>query len=277
MIGLLAILAGTALAHTEIATAQQSNSALEQGLYATINTSMGPITVKFFEEEAPITVRNFRALATGAKVWRDPGTGQMVRRPLYPGTIFHRLIPGFMIQGGDPAGDGTGDVGFVILDEFVPALTFDVPGRLAMANAGPHTGGSQFFITDAPAPHLNGKHTIFGQVIEGQDVVTRIAYAPRNGDDRPLTPVEIVSISFKREGPPPTPLHAAPSEPALAPIEPPPPPPADPTEIAEGQTIDEVAAALGQPLKKAKVGNKEIYYYKDLKVSFVNGKVKDVQ
>lgn len=264
------LFAGAAIASMGIATAQQ-----EPGLYATINTSMGAITVKFFEEEAPITVRNFVALTRGTKEWRDPKTGQMVRRPLYAGTVFHRVIPNFMIQGGDPSGTGMGDPGFTIPDEYSPSLNFDVPGRLAMANIGqPHTGGCQFFITEVPAPHLNGKHTIFGQVIEGQDIVTRIAYAPRNADNKPLTPVKIVSIVIKREGPPPTPRGAAP---AAAPIEPPPPPPPDPTEISEGQTIDQVAAALGQPLKKAEVGTKEIYYYKDLKVTFVNGKVKDVQ
>jgi len=177
----------------------------EPGLYATINTSMGAIKVKFYEKEAPITVKNFVALAKGTKAWKDPKTGQMVTRPLYPGTIFHRVIPGFMIQGGDPLGSGMGDPGFTIADEFAPNLKFDVPGRLAMANIGqPHTGGCQFFITVVPTPHLNGKHTIFGQVIEGQDVVTKIVSVPTNAE-KPLTPVKIVSIVFKREGPPPAP------------------------------------------------------------------------
>ena len=192
-----------AFAQAPSTTPPPAAPAPEPGLYATINTSLGVIKLKLFEKEAPITVRNFRALATGTKEWKDQKTGQMVKRPLYPGTTFHRVIPGFMIQGGDPAGNGAGDVGFVIPDEFVPTLKFDVPGRLAMANAGPHTGGSQFFITVAPTPHLNMHHTIFGQVIEGQDVVTKITQVQRNGDDKPLTPVKIVSITFKREGPPP--------------------------------------------------------------------------
>jgi peptidyl-prolyl cis-trans isomerase A (cyclophilin A) len=179
-------------------------AAREPGLYATINTTQGAITVKFFEKEAPITVRNFVALARGTKQWTDPKTGQMVSRPLYSSTIFHRVIPGFMIQGGDPAGTGMGNPGFTIPDEFSPNLKFDVPGRLAMANVGrPHTGGCQFFITTVPTPHLNGLHTIFGQVIEGQEVVDKISNVPRDGQDKPLTAVRITSVVFKREGPPP--------------------------------------------------------------------------
>jgi len=214
-IGLLAILAG-AFAQAPPAAAPAAPPAREPGLYATINTSMGAITVKFFEKEAPITVKNFVALSKGTKAWKDPKTGQMVTRPLYPGTIFHRVIPNFMIQGGDPQGTGMGDPGFTIPDEFAPDLKFDVPGRLAMANIGqPHTGGCQFFITEVPTPHLNGKHTIFGQVIEGQELVTKIAHVPANAD-KPLTPVKIVSIVFKREGPPPAspaPKKAAPKKP----------------------------------------------------------------
>jgi peptidyl-prolyl cis-trans isomerase A (cyclophilin A) len=202
-IGFLAIVAG-AFAQAPPAAVPAAAPAREPGLYATIKTSMGDITVKLFEKEAPITVKNFVGLATGAKAWKDPKTGTMVKRPLYAGTIFHRVIPNFMIQGGDPLGTGMGDPGFTIADEFVPTLKFDVPGRLAMANIGqPHTGGSQFFITVGPTPHLNGKHTIFGQVIEGQDVVAKITQVQRNGDDKPLTPVKIVSIAIKREGSPP--------------------------------------------------------------------------
>jgi peptidyl-prolyl cis-trans isomerase A (cyclophilin A) len=204
-LGLLAFLAG-AFAQTPPAAAPAAPPAREPGLYATIKTSMGDITVKFYEKEAPITVRNFVGLASGAKAWKDPKTGQMVKRPLYNGTIFHRVIPGFMIQGGDPLGTGMGDGGFTIPDEFSPNLKFDVPGRLAMANIGqPHTGGSQFFITVVPTPHLNGKHTIFGQVIEGQDVVTKIVQVKTGAQDKPLTPVKIVSIAIKREGPAPAP------------------------------------------------------------------------
>jgi len=206
-IGLLAIVAG-AFAQTPPAEAPAAPPAPEPGLYATINTSMGAIKVKFFEKEAPITVKNFKDLATGAKAWKDQKTGAMVKRPLYNGTTFHRVIPNFMIQGGDPLGTGMGDPGFTIPDEFAPNLKFDVPGRLAMANIGqPHTGGCQFFITVVPTPHLNGKHTIFGQVIEGQDVVNTIVNVPTN-KEKPLTPVKIVSIVIKREGPPPEPAAA---------------------------------------------------------------------
>jgi len=201
------MVAGT-FAQTPPAAAPATPPAREPGLYATIKTTMGDITVKLYEKEAPITVRNFVGLARGTKEWKDPKTGQMVKRPLYTGTIFHRVIPGFMIQGGDPLGTGMGDPGFTIPDEFVPSLKFDVPGRLAMANIGqPHTGGSQFFITDVPTPHLNGKHTIFGQVIEGQDVVHKIISVPTRSE-KPLTPVKIVSIVIKREGPPPAPAAA---------------------------------------------------------------------
>jgi peptidyl-prolyl cis-trans isomerase A (cyclophilin A) len=177
--------------------------ARDPGLYATITTSMGPVVVKLHEKEAPITVKNFIDLTRGRKSWKDQKTGQMVRRPLYPGTTFHRVIPGFMIQGGDPTGTGAGDPGFVIPDEFSPTLKFDGPGKLAMANAGPRTGNCQFFITEGPTTHLNGLHTLFGQVVEGQDVVGKIARVPRDASDKPRTPVKIVSITFKREGPAP--------------------------------------------------------------------------
>src|SRR5262249_44303143 len=171
---------------------------------ATINTSMGPIVCVLYEKESPITVRNFSALARGAKAWTDPKTGQKVTRPLYSGTTFHRVIPGFMIQGGDPLGTGMGDGGLTpIPAEFHPSLKFDKPGRLAMANAGPRTGTCQFFITEVPTPHLDGKHTIFGQVIEGQELVTKIANVPKDGNDKPKTPVKILSVKITREGPPP--------------------------------------------------------------------------
>jgi peptidyl-prolyl cis-trans isomerase A (cyclophilin A) len=177
---------------------------------------MGPVTVRLFEKEAPATVRNFQALARGTKPWRD-ATGQMVKRPLLPGTIFHRVIPNFMIQGGDHTGTGMGDPGFVIPDEFHPDLKFDVPGRLAMANAGPRTSSSQFFITEGPTPHLNGLHTIFGQVIEGQDVVAKIARVPRDANDKPRAPVRLTNVVFKREGPPPAPA-AKPATKKSAPV-----------------------------------------------------------
>jgi len=184
--------------------------AREPGLYATITTSMGPIVCILYEKESPITVKNFVALSRGGtKAWTDPKTKTKTTRPLYSGTIFHRVIPGFMIQGGDPTGTGMGDGGLTpIPDEFSPSLKFDKPGRLAMANAGPRTGTCQFFITEAPTPHLDGLHTIFGQVIEGQDLVTKIANVPKDGNDKPKTPVKIVSVKITREGPAPAPAPA---------------------------------------------------------------------
>lgn len=172
----------------------------EPGLYTTIQTSLGPITLKLYEKEAPITVKNFTDLALGRKEWTDPKTQQRVKRPLYPGLTFHRVIPGFMIQGGDPTGTGMGSTD-VIPDEISPSLTFDRPGRLAMANAGPQTGSCQFFITEVPTTYLNGRHTIFGQVVQGQEVVEKIARVPRDAEDKPRTPVRIVSIRFNRVGP----------------------------------------------------------------------------
>ena len=184
--------------------AQTPPAARAPGLYATFVTSQGNIVVKFFEKEAPITVKNFVALAQGTKAFADPKTGQRVTRPLYNGLTFHRVIPGFMIQGGDPLGTGTGGTD-AIPDEFLPTLKFDQPGRMAMANAGPRTGSCQFFFTEVPVPHLNGLHTIFGQVVEGQDVVTKIGRVPRDGNDKPRTPVTILKVDIKREGPPPEP------------------------------------------------------------------------
>lgn len=174
----------------------------EPGLYATITTSLGSIVARLYEKESPITVKNFVQLAQGRQSWIDPKTSQKVSRPLYNGLIFHRVIPGFMIQGGDPAGTGMGGTG-VIPEERHPSLTFDRPGRLAMANAGPGTGSSQFFITEVPTPHLDDKHTIFGQVVEGQEIVEKIARAPRGENDRPTLPVKIVRVTFARVGPAP--------------------------------------------------------------------------
>lgn len=190
--------------------------AREPGLYATFNTSMGPIVCILYEKEAPITVRNFVALARGGKAWTDPKTKTRTTRPLYSGTIFHRVIPGFMIQGGDPMGTGYGDGGLTpIPDEFSPSLKFDKPGRLAMANAGPRTGTCQFFITEVPTTYLDGKHTIFGQVVEGQDLVTKIANVPKNADNKPNTPVKLISVKITREGPAPAAPAAKKSAPAM--------------------------------------------------------------
>ncbi|HEX9050141.1 MAG TPA: peptidylprolyl isomerase [Anaeromyxobacter sp.] len=145
--------------------------------YATFKTSLGDIVVKLLPEKAPKTVENFVGLAEGKKEWKDPRTGQMQKKPLYDGTVFHRVIPGFMIQGGDPLGNGTGGPGYKFADEIGPDNRFDRPGLLAMANAGPNTNGSQFFITEVPTPHLNRGHTIFGEVVKGQELIAKIAAA----------------------------------------------------------------------------------------------------
>lgn len=173
----------------------------QPGLYATLQTSMGNILLRMYENESPITVKNFKELALGQKTWPDPKTGQRVRRPLFNGTVFHRVIPDFMIQGGDPQGDGTGGSDD-IPDEFHPSLRFDRPGLVAMANRGPGTGSSQFFITEKATTWLTGKHTIFGEVVVGQDVVEKIARVPASPDNnRPLTPVVIQRVTMARVGP----------------------------------------------------------------------------
>jgi peptidyl-prolyl cis-trans isomerase A (cyclophilin A) len=172
----------------------------EPGLYAVIYTSMGNIVCRLFDKDAPKAVANFRGLATGTKAWTDPATGATKHTPLYSGTTFHRVIPGFMIQGGDPTGTGTGSPGYQFEDEVSSNHALDHPGILAMANSGPNTNGSQFFITVAPTPWLNGKHTIFGDVVSGQDVVDAISKVPRDDQDKPLTPVKITRISIRRVG-----------------------------------------------------------------------------
>jgi peptidyl-prolyl cis-trans isomerase A (cyclophilin A) len=159
-------------------------------LYAVFTTSRGNITIKLFEKDAPKTVANFVGLATGKQEWIDPRTGQKSKAPLYDGTGFHRVIPDFMIQGGDPLGTGTGGPGYKFADEFQSGRKFDKPGLLAMANSGPNTNGSQFFITEVATPHLNGRHTIFGEVVKGQELVPQIARAG-NAQTR-LQHVEIV-------------------------------------------------------------------------------------
>lgn len=168
---------------------------------AIFDTSAGQITCELFKDKAPLTVDNFIGLATGKKEWTNPVTrGKKTNTPLYDGTIFHRVIPDFMIQGGDPAGNGTGDPGYKFKDEFSPDLKFDRPGRLAMANSGPNTNGSQFFITDVPTPHLNNHHTIFGQC-EPLEVIKHIARVPRDpSTDKPFTAVRIKHIEIVQPG-----------------------------------------------------------------------------
>lgn len=163
-----------------------------------MKTSAGDIVMKLFPDKAPKTVENFVGLANGSKAWKDPKTGKEVTgKSLYVGTIFHRIIPNFMVQGGDPLGNGSGGPGYAFEDEFHPSLRFDKPGLLAMANAGPRTNGSQFFITVVPTPWLNNRHTIFGEVTSGMDIVQKIVSAPRGPNDYPNSPVKVESITIQ--------------------------------------------------------------------------------
>jgi len=169
------------------------------GTYAVFNTSEGNIVCRLFEKEAPKTVANFTELAEGKREWTHPVSRKKSKDKLYDGTIFHRVIPDFMIQGGDPAGSGMGGPGYQFEDETKGSPhKFDKPGKLAMANAGPNTNGSQFFITVAPTTWLTGKHTIFGEVVEGQDVVDKITAVPRNRQDKPAKDVVLTSLAIER-------------------------------------------------------------------------------
>ncbi len=168
------------------------------GTYAVFETSQGNIVCRLFEKEAPQTVANFIGLAEGSKEFRDARSSAKAKRPFYDGLSFHRVIPKFMIQGGCPLGTGTGDPGYKFADEFHASLRHDQPGKLSMANAGPNTNGSQFFITVAPTPWLDNRHTIFGEVVEGQEVATRISELPRDPNDRPRTPVMLQRVRIER-------------------------------------------------------------------------------
>jgi len=171
----------------------------QPGTYAIFNTSEGNIVCRLFEKDAPKTLQNFTELAEGKREWVHPNTRKKSSDRLYDGTIFHRVIPNFMIQGGDPQGTGMGGPGYQFEDETRGSShKFDKPGKLAMANAGPNTNGSQFFITVAATDWLTGKHTIFGEVIEGQDVVDKIANVPRGRQDRPNKDVKLQSVEIER-------------------------------------------------------------------------------
>ncbi len=172
-------------------------SKVQQGqeLYVTLKTTMGDVELKLYSKDAPKTVANFVGLATGEKEWTDPQTRAAKKGvPLYDGTVFHRVIPEFMIQGGDPMGTGRGDPGYRFEDEFQSGKKFDRVGLLAMANAGPNTNGSQFFITTSTPHYLDGKHTIFGEVVKGYDVVESISRVDRGPADRPNTDVKITKV-----------------------------------------------------------------------------------
>jgi peptidyl-prolyl cis-trans isomerase A (cyclophilin A) len=191
--------------------AHEAPPAVPTGPTVLFDTTMGRLTCRLFDKEAPNTVANFIGLATGTKAWTDPVTQEKVTgKPFYDGTTFHRVIPDFMIQGGDRLGTGAGDAGYFFDDEFSPALRFDVPGRLAMANAGPGTNGSQFFITEQPTPELNGKHTIFGQC-DAHSVLLEasIARVERNSSDKPLTPVVLNKVTIIPAG------QAVPAQPGV--------------------------------------------------------------
>ena len=193
-------------------TKTQAAHAVSANPTAVFDTTASTLRCTLFEKQTPETVANFIGLANGTKDWKNPVSGSTKHGvPLYDGTIFHRVIPNFMIQGGDPAGNGSGNPGYKFKDEIVPTLMFDRPGRLAMANSGPATNGSQFFITEVPTPHLNGRHTIFGQCDEATVAlvkqIARMAVDPTN--DKPFRPVKIKHISIMRGA-----AAAAPAKPA---------------------------------------------------------------
>jgi peptidyl-prolyl cis-trans isomerase A (cyclophilin A) len=177
----------------------------EGQLYARLHTSLGNVVLLLEEQRAPNTVKNFVGLATGTQEWTDPATGELRQGvSLYDGTVFHRVIPDFMIQGGCPLGKGTGGPGYRFQDEFHPALRHSGPGVLSMANAGPGTNGSQFFVTERATPHLDDRHSVFGKTVVGQDIVRKIATTPRNPGDRPKTDVVLKKVEVFRSPTPPT-------------------------------------------------------------------------
>jgi peptidyl-prolyl cis-trans isomerase A (cyclophilin A) len=200
-------------------TAHVEPPLLPDGPTVVFDTTMGRMTCGLYAKEAPLTVANFVGLATGSKEWTDPATHQKIQgKPLYNGTTFHRVIPGFMVQGGDPLGTGTGDPGYYFNDEITPNLNFDVAGRLAMANSGPNTNGSQFFITVTPQPTLDEHYSIFGQCDPASVLVAEsITQVPRDSRDKPIEPVYLNKLTIVQPGQPlPAPPPAAPQAGAAA-------------------------------------------------------------
>ena len=167
--------------------------------FAHFQTTLGDFTVELFDSKAPKTVANFANLADGSKEWKHPKTGESQKKPFYDGLVFHRIIEGFMIQGGDPLGQGFGGPGYQFEDEFHPDLRHDRAGILSMANAGPNSNGSQFFITLGPTPHLDRKHSVFGRVVDGLDVVEKIGRVQTDRNDRPVTPVVMNRVTIERK------------------------------------------------------------------------------
>ncbi|HSC77929.1 MAG TPA: peptidylprolyl isomerase [Candidatus Acidoferrales bacterium] len=170
----------------------------EAGVYAILETSMGRMVCRLFADKAPRTVENFIELAEGRKEWTDPNTNEYVKRPFYNGLAFHRVIPDFMIQGGCPLGNGTGGPGYEFEDEFHKDLKHDSPGVLSMANAGPDTNGSQFFVTVAATPWLDNRHSVFGKIVEGLEVAVKISQVARDRNDKPRTPVVLEKVTIER-------------------------------------------------------------------------------
>ncbi len=187
------------MASADVKKSEKMSSTKGPGTYAVFDTNLGSFTIKLFPEDAPKTVENFVGLAEGTKEFKDPKTGKPVKRALYNGLVFHRVIPDFMIQGGDPLGNGTGGPGYQFEDEFKPGRGFDKPGILAMANAGPGTNGSQFFVTVAATPWLNNHHTIFGEVVDGYPIVEKISKVEATpGNNRPVSAVTIKTVKIER-------------------------------------------------------------------------------
>ena len=169
------------------------------GVFAQFQTTLGNFTVRLCDSEAPRTVENFISLAEGTKEWMDPRTNQKVKRPYYDGVIFHRVIDGFMIQSGDPLGQGIGGPGYTFADEFHPKLRHSKAGILSMANRGPNTNAGQFFITLGPTPHLDDRHSVFGEVVDGMDVVRKIGSSPTSDRDRPTADIVINHVAIERK------------------------------------------------------------------------------
>jgi peptidyl-prolyl cis-trans isomerase A (cyclophilin A) len=167
--------------------------------FAHVKTTLGDFTIELYDDKAPKTVANFANLADGSKEWKHPKTGESHKKPFYDGLVFHRIIEGFMIQGGDPMGQGFGGPGYQFEDEFHPDLRHDRAGILSMANAGPNSNGSQFFITLGPTPHLDRKHSVFGRVVDGLDVVEKIGRVQTDRNDRPATPVVMNKVTIERK------------------------------------------------------------------------------